>query len=189
MSDIEKGPEGSNNKTKSTFAFLSDIQPILSVITLVVGSLWGLYTYIDHQKSEALLAREQSDKEINLRIFELRKSLYEREDTTNFEIGDVVGKLLVFEISSPVWGTAYQRYWEIYWGIFGMADNKLGSAMKEFGDVLNRYKLNKTQERDKLEHSARDLELIILDLLARTQTLVKKRYFPSPAAEGTAKKP
>src|SRR6266550_849493 len=148
---------------------LDVVQNWLPVLTVVVGALWGLWTYIESQKAAEELRltqaktfeeqrqaqqkeadaqqRLQVAREANTRRVEAQKPFLTKQLELYFETANVVGKLVTLapaptDQSSKEYEEALRRFYALYWSELSMVEHKnVESAMVVFKNALeNRLK-------------------------------------------------
>jgi hypothetical protein len=102
---------------------LNLIQAWLPVLTVVVGALWGLYTFIDHQKEVAREADRQQSQQAATRLLEAQKPFLEKQLALYFEAAQVVGKLVTLKPGDTEWGNNENRFWQLYWSELSMVED------------------------------------------------------------------
>ena len=132
-------------------------QAWLPVLTVVVGALWGLYTYLDHAREAAAAVREteknlatehaiQSGRESRTRLIEAQKPFLDKQLVLYFETAQVVGRLLTEDMSTPEWDRDKIRFEELYWSELAMVEHtEVASAMVNFRPVLVTVKVKRGQ--------------------------------------------
>jgi len=137
---------------------LGILQAWLPVLTVVVGALWGLYTYIGSQKdAEALrLAQAKSieeqriyqqkeaeqqrhfqvDREAATRRIEAQKPFLTKQLELYFETANVIGRLVTLsraERSTDSYKDMRKRLYALYWSELAMVEHPaVGQEMKYF---------------------------------------------------------
>ena len=146
----------------------------LPVLSVVVGALWGLYTYMDHQKTarneaaaslekQLVRSKEQTQRDTRVRLIEAQKPFLDKQLALYFETAQIVGKLVTEPLSSPDWEASTRRFWQLYWSELTMVEhNDVATAMKAFGDQLGLV----AEGRDKLKGVEMDAALQILRSLS-----------------------
>jgi hypothetical protein len=156
---------------------LDVIQAWLPVLTVVVGALWGLYTYIGSQKEAEALRLSQAknleeqrivqqkeaeqqrsyqiEREASTRRIEAQKPFLTKQLELYFETAKVVGSLITISRKSE--GQEYerlkQRYYALYWSELSMVEHpNVERAMVEFRSAFERY--DKLDEKDRAEKAA-----------------------------------
>ena len=136
------------------------IQAWLPVLTVVVGALWGLYTFIDHQKEVAREADRQQSQQAATRLLEAQKPFLEKQLALYFEAAQVVGKLVTLKPGDTEWGSNENRFWQLYWSELSMVEDRdVEGAMVKVGKQLAEYK--KSPNKDE---NARALEISVYEL-------------------------
>jgi hypothetical protein len=162
--------EGDASKVGYRSRFLDIIQAWLPVLTVVVGALWGLFTYITSQKEaeqqrlaqtqaietqrlaqerEAQLQRNyQLEKDLSTRRIEAQRPFLQKQLDLYFETIQLVGKLISgAQPNTPEWKPMEERFWQLYWAELAMVEHGIvEQAMKEFGEQLKRYVQTPTQD-------------------------------------------
>jgi hypothetical protein len=143
---------------------LDIIRAWLPVLTVVVGALWGLYTYIASQKAaEELRAQQakaaeaeraerqgaaerqrlaQSEREDATRRIEAQKPFLTKQLELYFETASVVGKLVTLprEDGNGQYQAAKLRFYALYWSELSMVEHpNVEAAMAEFREALEAY--------------------------------------------------
>ena len=123
----------------------------LPVLTVVGGALWGLYTYIDHQKAAAIeaqlhqeeaavQARAQADKDSATRRIEAQKPFLQKQLDLYYETVQVAGKLATLKPDEAEWQSAKQRFYMLFWSELALVESgRVAAAMVHFREVLNGY--------------------------------------------------
>ena len=120
----------------------------LPVLSIVIGSLWGLFTYLDHDRiardeTAAKLKLQQSEnaaqfsKDSRTRLIEAQKPFLDKQLLLYFETAQVVGRL-VTESSAPAdWNRDHIRFEQLYWSELSMVEHtEVAAAMVQFGNQL-----------------------------------------------------
>ena len=117
-----------------THKYLSILQAWLPVLTVVGGALWGLYTYLDHQKDAQRQAAIQAEKDNATRRIEVRKPFLEKQLALYFETAQIAGRLATLTPESKFWPDTEGRFWALYWSELSMVeDGIVEEAMVAFG--------------------------------------------------------
>jgi hypothetical protein len=120
---------------------LGIVQAWLPVLTVVVGALWALYTYLDHQKQLERERALQVQKDAITRRIEVQKPFLQKQLELYFETAQIVGKLVTTKPASADWDNLERRYWALYWSELSMVEDKIvEEAMVKFGATLQDYK-------------------------------------------------
>lgn len=82
---------------------------LLPVLTAVVGGIWALYSYLDHNY-------QQSSNDFVLRTREIQKPFFEKQTSIYFELAQQIGILRVADPKSIAWENSRQRLLEIVKG-------------------------------------------------------------------------
>jgi len=146
MVDIAQQPQTADHRRK----VLEVIQGWLPVLTAVVGALWGLYVYIDHENQTLSDARAAQQKEANTRRIEAQKPLLDRQLALYFETAQVAGRMLTTPLTAPAWDDNETRFWQLYWSELSLVENQdvERAMLSECMNLLN-YKKSKGNETDK----------------------------------------
>jgi hypothetical protein len=132
---MAESPQETNIQT-----LLKVIQSWLPVLTVVAGGLWGLYTYIDHQKEIQQQLSAQADRDATTRRIEAQKPFLEKQLALYFETAQIAGQLVTLKHGGTDWDKVEQRFWALYWSELSMVEHGIvESAMKSFGDLLKDY--------------------------------------------------
>jgi hypothetical protein len=149
-----------------TQSMLGIVQGWLPVLTVVVGAMWALYTYIDHQKEIEREAARQAAKEAVTRKLEVQKPFLEKQLALYFEAAQVTGRLATRKPGDKVWEDNEDRFWQLYWSELSMVETRaVEAAMVKVGATLLDYKKSPENEETKrafagaiyeLAHAIRD---------------------------------
>ena len=145
------------------------VQAWLPVLTVVVGALWALYTYLDHQKEVRQEAARQADKDAVTRRIEVQKPFLEKQLALYFEAAQVAGRLVSLKPGVGSWSENENRFWELYWSELSMVESEaVEQAMVNVGTALTAYKSAPDSQPAKraLEKSIYDLAHAIRDGIA-----------------------
>jgi hypothetical protein len=187
-------PEGASAPARrealspATQAMLSLAQGLIPVMTAIVGGLWVAFTYIQQQRdlqvqaaNQAKVAAAQAERELRFKVAEMYKADLERLDAVQFELGQVVGRLLSRDVAKPEWNDDYQKFWDIYWGMFVVGHPELRDSSAAFGDALIDYKkAQDTANRVRLEETARTLEGALIDQVGKAEVDLMRRLLSDP---------
>lgn len=117
------------------------VQAWLPVLTVVGGALWGLYTYLDHQKGAQRDAARQSEQEATTRRIEAQKPFLEKQLALYFEAAQVAGKLTTLKPAEDGWDANERRFWQLYWSELSMVESAaVEAAMVRLRTALDNYK-------------------------------------------------
>jgi hypothetical protein len=120
---------------------LGVVQAWLPVLTVVVGALWGLYTYLAHEREVAQSNTSQERRAT--RNVEARKPFLEKQLALYFEAAQVLGKMVTITPDAGEWPGVERRFWELYWSELAMVEDKtVEAAMVEFSRHLFDYNAN-----------------------------------------------
>lgn len=120
---------------------LAVVKEWLPVLTVVGGALWGLFTYIDHQKAAdkqaqqnqedaARQARAQSDRDSATRRIEAQKPFLQKQLDLYYETVQVAGKLVALKGGDPEWQSARLRFSMLYWSELALVESgRVAAAM------------------------------------------------------------
>jgi hypothetical protein len=152
---MEERPGPSHNAT----AILAVVQAWLPVLTVVAGGLWGLFTYIDHQKEVQRQSTAESERNAATRRIEAQKPFLEKQLALYFEAAQVAGKLVTLDVKSSDWQSAEQRFWALYWSELSMVEHKIVEQMMvQFGTALKAYKSEQSSAtKSAIDSAALDL--------------------------------
>lgn len=120
------------------------LQIWLPVLTVVGGALWGLYTYLDHQKEAQRLLAIEVRKDAITRTVEARKPFLEKQLALYFETAQVAGKIVTLTPTDDEWKGVERRFWELYWSELSMVEDRaVEEAMVKFSKKLYDYTARK----------------------------------------------
>ena len=120
----------------------------LPVLSVVAGALWGLYTYLDHQKTaraeteaarqqQAAAGRAQAERDSRTRLIEAQKPFLDRQLALYFQTAQTVGRLVTEAWPSDDWENDRRRFWQLYWSELTMVEHSgVAAAMSNFGRQL-----------------------------------------------------
>jgi hypothetical protein len=153
--------------------WLKLVQAWLPVLTVVVGALWGLYTYIDHQKEVASAARDQQRQQTAARLLEAQRPFLEKQLALYFDAAQVAGKLTTLKPGNADWDNNENRFWQLYWSELSLVESPaVETAMVKVGQYLNEYKKspNNNEAGNNLQGSIYELAHAIRDGIQATWT-------------------
>jgi hypothetical protein len=160
-----------------THAMLAIIQAWLPVLTVVVGAVWGLYTYLQHQKEVERQQAIQAERDATTRRIEAQKPFLQKQLELYFETAQIVGRLVTMKPGSADWDTLERRYWALYWSELSMVEHHVvEEAMVKFGAALSDYK-EAPDNRDKI----RALNNAAYQLAHAIRTGVESAWSGNPA--------
>jgi hypothetical protein len=169
--------------TKYHSRLLDVVQSWLPVLTVVVGALWGLWTYIESQKAAEELRltqaktfegqrqaqqkeadaqqRLQVAREANTRRVEAQKPFLTKQLELYFETAKVVGKIVTLapartDQPSKEYEEALRRFYALYWSELSMVEHKnVESAMVTFKNALeNRLNESSSDNREATQRAS-----------------------------------
>jgi hypothetical protein len=143
-----------------THSLLGVAQSWLPVLTVVGGALWGLYTFIDHQKESNRLLQEQAQRDGQARLIEAQRPFLQKQLDLYFETAQIAGRLVTIKPGTDKWQENETRFWALYWSELSMVEHGVvEAAMKHFGDTLLVYdgKPDDPATRRALESAAYEL--------------------------------
>jgi hypothetical protein len=162
-------PEGASAPARrealspATQAVLSLAQGVIPVMTAIVGGLWVAFTYIQQQRDLQVQAANQA---------KVGAAQAERE---------LHGRLLSRDVAKLEWNDDYQKFWDIYWGMFVVGHPELRDNSAAFGDALIDYKKTQdTANRVRLEETARTLEGALIDQVGKAEVDLMRRLLSDP---------
>lgn len=200
----DKPPTGKSHQPLSpkTLAVLSLIQGLLPAMTAIVGGLWITFTFIQHQKdtrnqelkqsqaTEMQASRKSADesalanKELRYKLYDIYRPMLEKRDADHFEMAQMMGRILSYEVASPEWKSARTKFWELYWGISVINLASLEEKAKDFGEGMEKYKTEQNQEtRAALEKAASPLIAELSTFIAKQKIDFIKRILTAPSDE------
>jgi hypothetical protein len=152
--------------------FLNLIQSWLPVLTVVGGALWGLFTYVDHQKEMAGQAAQQENKQTAARLLEAQRPFLEKQLALYFETAQVAGKLVTLKPGSTEWDNNETRFWQLYWSELSMVESQdIESAMVKVGQNLTDYKNAPIREENR-----RTLDVSVYELAHAIRNGIKTTW-------------
>ena len=125
-------------------AVLQIIKNWLPVLTIVVGAIWGLYQYIDHQKEIERQAQFQANQARDTRSFEIRKPFLDKQLTLYFEAAAVAGYLATeMEPTNPDWDKKVARFSQLNFGeIPTVSSPEVEAAMEKMWTAVENFQQN-----------------------------------------------
>ena len=132
---------------QASAAFLPNRSPPLKswlpVLTVVIGALWGLYTYLSHETEAAQTLTLQAQKDAKTREIESRRPFLKKQLALYFETAVVIGKMVTITPDVEEWSGVERRFWELYWSELAMVEDKtVEAAMVQFSKYLYDYTAN-----------------------------------------------
>src|SRR5437588_830515 len=85
------------------------------VMIRVGGALWGLFTYLDHEREVARNAADQEKHDEATRTVEARQPFLKKQLDLYFEAAQTTGKLVTLAPDAEEWKELERRFWELYW--------------------------------------------------------------------------
>jgi len=178
------GDEKAAEPAKYHSRLLDVVQSWLPVLTVVVGALWGLWTYIESQKAAEELRltqaktfeeqrqaqqkeadaqqRLQVAREASTRRVEAQKPFLTKQLELYFETANVVGKLVTFPLTltdeqRKEFDETRRRFNALYWSELSMVEHKnVESAMKDFKEAFDDH-MREQQDPMKIQVKAYEL--------------------------------
>ena len=135
--------EGAQTPTQATpiQSILAIVQAWLPVLTIVGGALWGLFTYLDHQKEVQVDAARQAAKDASVRKIEAQQPFLKQQLTLYFEAAQVAGRFTTLKPGSAQWDVNESRFWQLYWSELSMVESEaVEAAMVNLSKALPDYK-------------------------------------------------
>jgi hypothetical protein len=136
----------------TTKALLALIQGLLPTMTAIIGGLWIVFTYLDHQQDAQNAAASRAKQEASTRRIEAQRPFLEKQLSLYFETAQVTGRLVTLSPDDEKeWQRIESRFWSLYWSELSLVEDKIvEEAMVKFGARLNDY----TSDRKKTnEHN------------------------------------
>jgi hypothetical protein len=199
MTDEPANVKRSEPLSPTTQAVLSLIQGLLPAMTAIVGGLWIAFTYIEHQKDARDQASKQAaeagqqaalntaatqalaNKELRYKLYEVYRPMLEKRDSDHYEMAQSVAKLLSNDVSNAEWTSAHIKFWEVYWGVSVLGLGTLHEKAKQFGDVMEKYKVSQDKEtRSALEKGAAELSQELTRWIGTQKVDFLKRILTAP---------
>jgi hypothetical protein len=156
-------------------ALLALIPALLPAMTAILGGLWVVFTYLDHQQEQdkaqrrlaeqqqaeaaRQTARQQEDlaRQNNIRQFEARKPFVQKQFDLYNETAAVVGRLITLDPKSDEWAKSSIRFWQLYWSELSVVEDKaVEAAMVRFGNALQAFHRDQRTQVD-LQQASIDL--------------------------------
>jgi hypothetical protein len=142
-----------------TKAILTLIAGLLPAMTAIVGGLWIVVTYLDHQKEVQADAKSRDKLAADTRRVESQRPFLEKQLALYFETAQIAGRLIALTPDDNIWGVVEQRFWTLYWSELSMVEDEgVEKAMVDFSKKLFDYtavrKMMKehNQPFDEMEH-------------------------------------
>ena len=128
---------------------LTIIEKWLPSLTVVVGAVWGLYTFIDHQKQLDREARRQADSAQESRNFEARKPFLEKQLALYVEVSKLSGYLVTHQPTDADWRASFVRHEAMYWSDLAMVQSPaVEAAMGDLARALVNYSNDPTSNQE-----------------------------------------
>jgi hypothetical protein len=142
-----------------TKAILTLIAGLLPAMTAILGGLWIVVTYLDHQKEVQADAKSRDKLAADTRRVESQRPFLEKQLALYFETAQIAGRLIALTPDDNIWGVVEQRFWTLYWSELSMVEDEgVEKAMVDFSKKLFDYtavrKMMKehNQPFDEMEH-------------------------------------
>ncbi|HXO71644.1 MAG TPA: hypothetical protein VN838_22015 [Bradyrhizobium sp.] len=117
------------------------IQVWLPILTVIIGGVWGLYTYIEAQKAAQQQAQIEQDKLARAREREAQQPFLKMQLDLYSETAQVIGKLVTLDPSKEEWKSAELRYWALFWSELSLVEHEVvKQAMQKYAGALKGYK-------------------------------------------------
>jgi hypothetical protein len=160
---------------------LGIVQAWLPVLTVVVGALWALYTYLGHEREIAGARHEQEQQNLATQTVEARKPFLEKQLALYYETAQVIGKIVTMTPDADEWPACERRFWELYWSELVMVeDSDVGGSMKEFSEQLSdyksKYKSVASQSPEKLEELKQLLYIAALHVAEKIRGSIARQW-------------
>jgi hypothetical protein len=128
---------------------LTIIEKWLPSLTVVVGAVWGFYTFIDHQKQLDREARRQADSAQESRNFEARKPFLEKQLALYVEVSKLSGYLVTHQPTDADWHASFVRHEAMYWSDLAMVQSPaVEAAMGDLARALVNYSNDPTSNQE-----------------------------------------
>jgi hypothetical protein len=126
--------------TETKSHLLTIFEKWLPSLTVVVGAVWGLYTFVDHQKQLEREARRQADSAQESRNFEARKPFLEKQLALYLEVSKLSGYLVTHQPTDADWHANFVRHEAMYWSDLAMVQSPaVETAMADLARALVIY--------------------------------------------------
>ena len=123
-----------------TKAVLALIQGLLPAMTAIIGGLWVVVTYLDHEREIQNEAIRRDNIAANTGRVESQRPFLEKQLALYFETAQVAGKLVVLTPDDMGWDDAERRFWMLYWSELSMVEDRIvEEAMVAFSKTLYDY--------------------------------------------------
>lgn len=162
-------------------ALLALVPTVLPAMTAILGGLWVVFTYLDHQRDQeraqrTLATQQQADaarqaakqqedvaRQNSIREFEARKPFVQKQFDLYIETAAVVGRLTTLDPKSEDWAKNSIRFWQLYWTELSLVEDRgVELGMVRFGEALTAYHRDPQTQPDlqqaslSLAHALRD---------------------------------
>jgi hypothetical protein len=119
-------------------AILQLVQGVLPALTAILGGLWVVFTYLDHQQTTHKEELESSIRDTRIRLLEARKPFIDKQLSLYIEVTQLAGKLIS---NTPdlkeEWKEDYRRFEQLYWAeLVLVEDDGVRAAMQKFYTIL-----------------------------------------------------
>jgi hypothetical protein len=152
------------------------IQVWLPILTVVVGGLWGLFTYIEAQKSAQQQRQFEQDKLARASEQEAQQPFLRKQLELYLETSQVIGKLVTLDPAQGEWKTAETRYWALYWSELSLVEHEIvKKAMQKYAGALSAYKdAPSAQSRDALQNNTYQLAVALREGISSSWSSANK---------------
>jgi hypothetical protein len=152
------------------------IQVWLPILTVVVGGVWGLFTYIEAQKAAEQTRQTEQDKLTRAREQEAQQPFLKKQLELYFETSQVIGKLVTLDAAQDEWKSAASRYWALYWSELSLVEHEVvKKAMQKYAGALVGYKKAPNDEsRKSLQDNTYNLAIALREGIASSWSSAKK---------------
>ncbi len=117
------------------------IQVWLPILTVVIGGMWGMFTYVEAQKAAQQQRQVEQDKLARASEQAAQQPFLKKQLELYFETAQVIGKLITLDPSQSEWKSAETRYRALYWSELSLVEHEVvKKAMQKYAGALSGYK-------------------------------------------------
>ena len=145
----------------------------LPILTVVVGGLWGFYTYTEERRDERTAREEAAKREADTRLFEAQRPFLTKQFDLYMETARVIGVLVTSDVETSEWLAAKKRFLALYWSELSMVESReVEAAMIEFERRLGAYEETRSPAAKRaLDHAAYGVAHAIRNSLQKAWTV------------------
>jgi len=144
--------------SKRATIILALTQGLLPTMTAVVGGLWVLFTYVDHQHEIERDAAAHAKQELQARWVEARRPFLERQFQAYLDATMLVGRIQNSNIDKPDWRTYIDSLWRLSFGELTLVgDARVVAMTQHFLSEVDKYEQTLRDHEPEQDKEAFDL--------------------------------